>query len=153
MGGFFLLYVTAQEYTQSRQYWGCLVRRRGGHRLPERLLDSGPNYLGEEIDKRLDSGDRNVGLCLRGRVHDRPMVVGRRGQHLPYNDPTLCSTGLPMDCQHWARPELLRDPLTAPNQSNPHLSPYRQFPRHTKIESNVRYLASKSMMPWHRRTG
>jgi hypothetical protein len=68
-------------------------------------------------------------------------------------------TGLPMDCQHRARPEVLRDPLTAPNQSNPHLSPYQQFAGCTasvgakKIESTERYLGiERRRRTRHRRT-
>jgi integrase len=43
------------------------------------------------------------------------------------NDATICSAGLPMDREHRARSELLRDALTAPNQSNPHLSSNRKL--------------------------
>jgi hypothetical protein len=55
-------------------------------------------------------------------------------------------TSLPMDRQHWVGPEFLRDALTAPNQSDPHLPPHRQLRAvplllgHKKIESTVRYL-------------
>jgi hypothetical protein len=51
-----------------------------------------------------------------------------------------------MDRKHRARPELLWHALTAPNQSDPDLSAYRQSAAvqlllgHRKIESTVRYL-------------
>ena len=72
----------------------------------------------EAVDSYITAANKKPGEVLFG---------GPPRSEFAYNDPTICPTGLPMDCQHRARPELLREPLTAPNQSNPHLSPYRQF--------------------------
>ena len=63
----------------------------------------------------------------------------------PRTNMTEAITGLPMDCQHWTRPELFWHALTA-NQGDTHLPPHRQPPGSSasvgaqEIESTVRYL-------------
>ena len=74
------------------------------------------------------------------------LFSGRRGRDRPITTRQHAASK-PVDCRHRFGPEVVRDALTSPNQSDPHLSPDRQPARSTasvgaqeEIESTVCYL-------------
>jgi hypothetical protein len=87
-----------------------------------------PCYIDLEEARRVLA---EMGVALSPRQMRRAADMDARGRRkLPfflgptYNDATVRAVGLPMDCEHWAGPELLWDALIAPNQGDTHLPPH-----------------------------
>jgi hypothetical protein len=92
----------------------------------------------EAIDSYIEAANKKPGEFL---------FAGRRGQDRPITGRQYTRLGRPMDCQHWTRPELLWDALTASNQGDTDLPPHWQpagsaasVKAQDEIESTVRYL-------------
>ena len=71
----------------------------------------------EAVDNYIEATSKKPGEFL---------FSGRRGRDRPITTTTVRAVGLPMDCEHWAGPELLWHALTAPNQGYTYLPPHRQ---------------------------